>query len=176
MARLPVSNGFTMAVRSSAPAACLLIISLAGCGARGPSPLLLAQVGVANEQRQAGCYACLVEALAIFERAAADPRAPATTRRAAFETSVLLAARAKELGLPASGWLQRAQDLAKGLQPDATALPPERYLAALAVLVGETAGLDPEMRQQRTRRTAIVDGKPVLRPERVALDGAPAAQ
>ena len=164
-----------MAVRrAAAGGVCVVTVAMfLGCAARGPSPRLLAEIGVANEQRQAGCYTCLVEALTVYERVAADPRSPAVARPAAFETAVMLAVRAKELGLPARGWLQRAQELAARLVPSETGLAPATYLAAATVFVGETAGLDPEMRQLRQRRTPMVDGKPVPRPERVALDAAP---
>jgi tetratricopeptide (TPR) repeat protein len=162
-----------MAFRFAAAGLVLALPAMAGCAARGPSPRLVAEIGIADAHVQAGCYTCLAEALTIYERAGADPRGPATARRAAFETAVLLAVRAKELGVPADRWLQRAQDHANRLPQAEAGLSPAAYIAAATVLVGETAGLDPEMRQKRARPTPMVGGQPVPRPERVALDGAP---
>jgi tetratricopeptide (TPR) repeat protein len=147
---------------------------MTACAARGPSPRLIAETAGADEQRNAGCYTCLVEALATYQRVSVDPRAPRGALRAAFETAALLAVRAKELGLPSDTWLARADELARRLLVDPAGLSPAVYLAAVRAFVGETSGLDAEVRQQRTRRPTMVDGKPVPRPERAALEAAPA--
>jgi tetratricopeptide (TPR) repeat protein len=131
-------------------------------------------MATAEESRNAGCYTCLVEALTTYERIAADARAPRTAIVAALETAVLLVVRAKELGLPSDEWRARAASLAGRVPAAATALAPTAYLDAAALLVGETSGLDPEIRQLRTRRPALVDGKPVRSSARMALDAAPA--
>jgi tetratricopeptide (TPR) repeat protein len=91
-------------------------------------------------------------ALSIYERLATSPRAPFEARRRAFETAVLLAVRAKELGIVAA-WLPRARSLAQAVPPSpAPALAPAVYLEAAELFVGETSGLDPEVRQARSQR------------------------
>lgn len=53
--------------------ACFAVI-VAGCAARGPSPQMVAELGKATALVREGCYSCLKEAQAIFERLAAPPR------------------------------------------------------------------------------------------------------
>jgi tetratricopeptide (TPR) repeat protein len=62
-----------------------------------------------------GCYACLKDALAIYERLAAAGTAPAASGLA-IDTSLLLALRERELGLGGGRSLERAIELA-GRQP-----------------------------------------------------------
>jgi len=76
---------------------------LAGCATR-PAPLVDAAVLVAADVERlvsGGCYRCLESA---FARAAA-----AGLREQAFEAALLLAARAKELGLPHARWIEAAR-------------------------------------------------------------------
>jgi tetratricopeptide (TPR) repeat protein len=92
-------------------------------------------------------------ALSMYERLAASPRPPLEARRRAFETAVLLAVRAKELGIVADAWLTRARSLAQAVPSmPAPALPSSAYLEAAESFVGETSGLDPEERQARAQR------------------------
>jgi tetratricopeptide (TPR) repeat protein len=151
--------------------ACLAGLA-AACAARGPAPSLAAEIGRAQVLQQDGCYECLLEALAIYERVAAAPRPPASAARGAFATAVMLVVRSKELGLPSETPLSRAETLAKGLPATAGGLAPAAYIAAATAFVGETSGLDPEIRQQRTRRARGRDGAPIPLPERRALDAA----
>jgi tetratricopeptide (TPR) repeat protein len=104
-----------------------LLVLASACAQRSDRPIVDAPapppaVDVAALIRR-GCYRCLEEALA----AAQAQGQPAD----AFEAAVLLAVRAKELGIPAGGWLERARAIAPGL-PEAAAyleiadlLPPD---------------------------------------------------
>jgi tetratricopeptide (TPR) repeat protein len=147
------------------------LTTLAACAARGPSPQLLAEVGKAQVLQREGCYRCLLDALAAFERIASQPRAPAAAIQGAFESAIMVAVRAKEIGLPAQTFLAKAEILKPRLLPDSTGLPPDAYLAAATAIVGETSGLDPEERQQRMRRTRP-GAQPAPLPSRVALEPA----
>ena len=120
------------------------------CAARGPSPQLTADVGRAGALVRDGCYRCLEEALALYERAAASRRAPGTALRGAFDAAVLLAIRSKELGLPSEASIERARALARRLPaPQPPDLHPSVFVDAAELLVGELSGLDPEERQRR---------------------------
>ena len=48
----------------------------AACAARGPSPQVLAELAKADSLFRQGCYTCLQEALAIYERQAALKQPP----------------------------------------------------------------------------------------------------
>jgi tetratricopeptide (TPR) repeat protein len=145
--------------------------ALTSCAARGPSPQLLAEVGKAQVLQREGCYRCLLEALCEFERIASLPRAPASAVQGAFETTILLAVRAKEIGLPAQAFLAKAEMLKPRLAAPPASLPPDAYIAAAGAVAGDTSGLDPEMRQQRVRRFGLND-TPAPLPARAALDAA----
>src|SRR5919109_1969436 len=112
----------------------LVVCALVGasCAARTTtarvSPVELAR---AQTLAAAGCYSCLVDALAIYEKAGA--------RRAAFETALFVVLRDKELGIPEDAALAKARTLAAALGPDAV------LLAELADLTqGEPTGQDPD--------------------------------
>lgn len=122
---------------------CLLVVlAAAGCArkvlpaARVAPPAI--DVAPAIDQApadaffDAGCYRCLKQAFAIYERALeASPTNP-RARDGAFVTAVLLALREKELGLEATGWLDRAASLAH---------PEERiYLDVVSSLAWTSAG------------------------------------
>ena len=145
--------------------------ALGGCAARGPSPRLLAEVGKAKVLQREGCYRCLLEALAEFERIASLPRAPDSAVQGAFESAIMLAVRAKELGLSDKAFLAKAEMLKPRLVAPPVGLPPEAYIAAAAAVIGDTTGLDPEARQQRARRSRPGD-KPAQLPARTALEAA----
>ena len=122
-----------------------------------------------------GCYSCLKDAQAIFERLSAPPRPADGAARGAFEATLLIAMREKELGLPAEASLDRARkqgaNFNSGNPTEALANPlvsPAILLDAAALVIGETAGLDPEQRAQLTGRV-----RPALdptHPQRRALD------
>jgi tetratricopeptide (TPR) repeat protein len=158
---------------------CAVLLSLAGCAARGPSPQVVAELGKANALLREGCYTCLKEAQTIFERLSAPPRPTPGAERGAFEATLLIAMREKELGLPAETSLDRARQHATRLaSPKATValktgtvtpVPPAVLLDAAALVIGETAGLDPE---QRTQYIGFRGRPPleVTNPQRRALD------
>src|SRR5262245_35919405 len=115
----------------------------ASCAARGPSPQLIAELGRADALVKAGCYGCLKDALAIYERIAASPRPPASVWSRAFDAAVLVTVRAKELGLPSDAPLQHARELATKLPPAAPgSLQPTALVDGAAAVIGETAGFD----------------------------------
>jgi len=139
-----------------------LALALAGCAARGPSPQVVAELGTAHALVREGCYSCLKEAQSIFERLSAPPRPAPGAARGAFDATLLLAMREKELGLPAEASLDRARHHAAGLGNSkagvASAVPvvsPAVLLDAAQLVIGETAGLDPEQRAQLTGRTRV---------------------
>jgi tetratricopeptide (TPR) repeat protein len=153
-----------------------LALALTSCAARGPSPQVIAEFGKANSLLREGCYTCLKEAQTIFERLSAPPKPASGALRGAFDATVLIAMREKELGLPADASLDRARQHATHLvdpkEKGATApasLSPAALLAAAELVVGETAGLDPEMRS----KLIGVRGRPPVakdNPQRRALD------
>jgi tetratricopeptide (TPR) repeat protein len=156
-----------------------VLLSFAGCAARGPAPHVVAELGKANALLREGCYTCLKEAQVMFERLSAPPQSAPGAQRGAFEATLLIAMREKELGLPAEASLERARQHAARLASPKAAValktgtispvPPATLLDAAALVIGETAGLDPE---QRSKYIGI-RGRPPLEaanPQRRALD------
>lgn len=151
----------------------LAVLGLA-CAARGPSPALIAELGTARTLVAAGCYRCLQEALATYERLLSAPNGPPDAHRGAFEAALLLTLRAKELGLPHEMWLKRAVELAArpigvarrrqaAVQGTAPPLPFAAYLDALPLVIGEITGFSPEDRERLQRARQAVwprDGNP----------------
>ena len=89
-------------------AALLLTLALAGCAERAPviSTVPAPDTGASRARAidqlvERGCYRCLQQAY--------DAAVAASDLVRTFETAVLLAARAKELGLPFAPWLERAR-------------------------------------------------------------------
>ena len=152
----------------------LLSLPIVACAARGPSPQLLSELGRAQVLQREGCYRCLIDALSVFERVAAAPRAPISAVQGAFETAVMLSVRAKEIGLDADEFLAKARAFAVRMPAVVGAPAPAIYLDAAAAFIGETSGLDPEVRQTLPRRRAA-NGRPLPLPARSALDAAPAS-
>jgi len=149
----------------------ITVLVTASCAARGASPQLVAEMARADLLLREGCYRCLEEAAATYVRLATLPRAPVGARQHAFDATLLLAVRAKELGIPADPLLQQARELAQQLPATVPpALPPAASLDAAEFVVGETSGLDPERRQQRVRRPRppTPEGR-VVPPARAAL-------
>lgn len=124
------------------------VMLAAACAARAPARTSPVDLDTADEAVHAGCYTCLREARDRYDRALAhaDPQPRAVV--GAFETSLLLALREKELGLGSGPSIARARELA-GRQPDPALAA---TLVELAEEVrGEGAGIDPEERAERTR-------------------------
>jgi tetratricopeptide (TPR) repeat protein len=153
-----------------ARATVILVFLVCGCAARGRSPQVTAELGRAEALVREGCYACLKDALAAYERLAALPRPPADALPGAFNAAILLAVRAKELGLPFEQPLSHARELSTRLPAPTTALPPSVLLDAAQVVIGETSGFDPEERMQRIPRRPATDQTRL--PQRVALEPA----
>ena len=85
------------------------MLALAGCAkqapAAGANPAptpAVSQARAIDTLIERGCYQCLQQAY--------DVAVAAADRARTFETALLLAARAKELGLPFAPWLDRARD------------------------------------------------------------------
>src|SRR5689334_1552154 len=92
-------------------ALCLLACWPAGllaCGPKGPPPQLLADLAKAESLTSQGCYSCLKESLAIYERHAAAKLRPAGFAEKHFDTALLIAIREKELGIPAADAMTKA--------------------------------------------------------------------
>ena len=153
-----------------------LALAVAGCAARGPSPQVVAELGKANALLREGCYNCLREAQTIFERLSAPPRPTPDALQGAFDATLLIAMREKELGLPSQASLDRAKQHASNIgnlkEKAASAIPsvsPPALLDAALLVIGETAGLDPEPRVQDM---GVRGGPPLApdNPQRRALD------
>jgi tetratricopeptide (TPR) repeat protein len=137
-----------------------LLLLLAGCAARGPSPQTMDEMAKAASLVKAGCYECLQEAFALYQKVASAERPPLGAARGAFDAALLLAIREKELGVPADAAVARVTKLAT---PETQPL-----IDALGLVIGELSGFDPEQRAQLTGR-----GRPPVgqsNPIRRALD------
>jgi len=143
--------------------ACWPVGLLYGCAPKGPSPQLLREVAKADSLVHQGCYTCLKEALAIYDKHAAA-RAPIPgALEGRFNAALLIAIREKELGIPGDESFARARKL----------VLPERQpvLDAAELIIGDTSGLDPEQRALVTGRN-----RPAIEPDnakRRALDAFP---
>jgi tetratricopeptide (TPR) repeat protein len=87
-------------------AALLLALATSAACAVGPSAIAAPATSAFSAARidaqiERGCYACLTRAY--------DAAVAASDRTRTFESALLLAARAKELGLPYQSWLERAR-------------------------------------------------------------------
>jgi tetratricopeptide (TPR) repeat protein len=138
----------------------LMLLALSACApkARGPSPQTLAELAKADSLLRDGCYACLKDALAIYERQ--------KHAQGAFDAALLIAVREKELGIPT---LRLASLIPAGSATLAQGGDREKTLvAATDLIIGETSGLDPVQRAALTGR----DRPPVDKdnPTRRALD------
>lgn len=108
------------------------------------TPARLAELARADALVLDGCYRCLREARDIYASGAGMPRKE-------LDATLLLAARAKELGLPVESDLTRARELAKTLKPR-TADDLSARIDAVEAIVGDITGLDSEERLQRDQR------------------------
>jgi tetratricopeptide (TPR) repeat protein len=148
----------------------LLMVVAAGCAGRRLSPQLTAELGQAHALVAAGCYHCLEDALATFERAALAPGARPDTWRAAFHAAILLVVRSRELGLSDSAALDRARTLASKVADAHPGPSPGIYLDALRLFGGELSGLSPDERERRgTERRARWPTDGTVPPARTAL-------
>ncbi len=122
----------------------------AACAAKGRPPQMVAEVARADALFRAGCYTCLQEALAIYQRNKVG--------QGAFDAALLIAIREKELGIPSNDALR----LVTELPADAPSLAQGNHFAArrltlleaAQLVVGELSGFDPVQRAaiQRGRK------------------------
>jgi len=146
------------------------------CAARGPrSASQLADLARADALVRDGCYQCLKDASELYARLVEPPekRPSARALQGAFDSSLLLAVRQKEIGLDSAASLARARTLLDKLSRPGTpdrkgrsrAAPtmsgsgivhiqdPTIRLHVAEAVFGELAGLDAEARQQQARAT-----------------------
>ena len=143
--------------------ACWPVGLLSGCAPKGPSPQLVAEMAKAVALQSEGCYTCLKESLAILDKLSQAKVPPAGVAEKRFDTALLIAVREKELGIPS----ETAMALAKSL------VVPSRQpvFDAAELIIGDSTGLDPEMRAFVTGRN-----RPPVQPDnptRRALDAFP---
>ena len=133
------------------------------CAPKGPSPQLLAEAARAEALQSQGCYTCLKESLAIFEKLRQAKVPPPGIAERVFDTALLIAAREKDLGIPTDDSTKKAKNL----------VVPSRQpvLDAFELIIGDSSGLDPEMRAFVTgrNRPPVAPDNPVRR----ALDAFP---
>jgi tetratricopeptide (TPR) repeat protein len=138
-------------------------IFVGGCAARGPAPTFVAELAKAEALLSEGCYTCLRESLALYEKLAAAKTPLPGALEGRFNAALLIAIREKQLGIPGDAAMVKARGLV---------LPARQaVLDAAELIIGETGGLDPEQRAQLTGRV-----RPALEPDnpkRRALDAAP---
>ena len=141
-------------------------VLLGACAARRSSSTSAADIARAEEFVAAGCYRCLQDALAIYERELQRARRPSLAlRQAAFEAATFVLLRQKELGIATAAALEKARALAAG----APTLPehvPASILVDLADLsIGDSNGQDPDdfaARNTRERRLHATTLRPQL--------------
>jgi tetratricopeptide (TPR) repeat protein len=138
----------------------VLALIAGGCAPKGPPPQLVAEAAKAQSLFGEGCYACLQDALAIYQKHLLMKQPPIGTAEKAFDAALLIAVREKELGIPSSAAMTNALQL----------VVPERMplLGAADLIIGDTSALDPDQRARVTGRN-----RPPLErdnPKRRALD------
>ncbi len=127
----------------------------------------------AESLRSEGCYTCLKEALAIFEKFLQAKVRPAGVAEKTFDTALLIAVRDKELGMPSDDSMAKALRLLPPAQSERPAVAQGRRVVyeAAQLIIGDSTGLDPEMRTFVTGRN-----RPAVEPDnpkRRALDAFP---
>lgn len=139
------------------------LLACVACGPKKPSPQLLAELAKAEALQSQGCYTCLKESLAIFEKLGAAKVQPAGLAEKTFDSALLIAIREKELGIPSDEAMAKAKSLV---------VPPRQVVFdAAQLIIGDTSGFDPEQRALLTgrNRPSIEPGNPTRR----ALDALP---
>lgn len=123
-------------------------VLLGGCGARGTVRISPAEIARAQALANAGCYTCLIEALAIYEKG--------RLLQPAFETAIFVALREKELGIDEEASLKKAATLA----------PPGSVFVEMADYAPmEPTGHDPDKysaRNSGARRTRVAELRTML--------------
>lgn len=131
MARIGVKCSM---LRNIAVVLCVAAMGGAACASAPISKKANAELVAADKLVADGCYDCLVDALAIYERLAVGPARPLIVQRI-FETDVLLGLRLKELALrPVERF-----DAARKLIPEL----PATFPAATYIEIAEALPFDP---------------------------------
>ena len=140
----------------------VIFVLAAGCAPKGPSPTLIAEAAKARALVQQGCYTCLKEAVAIYDKLSSAKVPVPGIDEGGFDAALLLFIREKELGIREKSAMQ--------FRP---LVPPSRQAVvdAVELIIGDTTSLDPDQR-------ALVPGRnrPPIEadnPKRRALDAAP---
>jgi tetratricopeptide (TPR) repeat protein len=97
----------------------MLLALASGCARRPPAPPppIAADLASAEQDTSAGCYLCLRDALAAYDRVLARaPGHPLATERAWLVTLALVA-RSRELGVPDATYVARAEQTAPLVRP-----------------------------------------------------------
>jgi hypothetical protein len=133
--------------------ALVLLVSALGCASAPIKKADLAAIAHADARVLEGCYDCLVEARAIYDRVAVGKARPLLIARV-FETQLLIALREKELAIDNTAARDRAHALASELPPAAEAA---RYLRVIDAVPPDFVGTPRvEARQFRDAQNAMV--------------------
>lgn len=126
-----------------------LLLVVASCAARGPAPQVTADLARAEALVRIGCYHCLREAEALYERHRRAARAPAERiASGTFEATVLAALRERELGIPADETIARARELAAKLPSSSPfAADADAILRLTDLAFGDQTSVAPETRR-----------------------------
>src|SRR5688572_16276494 len=141
--RISGSDPFHPSAVSKAPmriSGILVLVALSACAPKGPSPQTIAELARADSLLRDGCYSCLNDARAIYEKL--------KHAQGVFDATLLIEVREKELGMPlrlATASPADGQLLAQGDREKA-------LVAAAQLVIGETSGLDPVQRAALTGR------------------------
>jgi tetratricopeptide (TPR) repeat protein len=132
---------------------------VASCAPRAsrPTSAQLSDLARSDALVREGCYRCLQQAREVYATLAivSPRRVPSLAMlRKEFDTTLLLIARAKELGLPFEAELTRARELLKKQQnqPASSAEELSARIDAIEAIVGDLTALDSEERYQRDQR------------------------
>src|SRR5262245_13788386 len=110
--------------------ACWPVGLLSGCAPKGPPPQLLAEMAKAEALQSEGCYTCLKESLALFEKIGAAKVLPAGIAERTFDTALLIAIREKELGMPSDDAMAKALRLLPTAQVERPAVAQGKPMVA----------------------------------------------
>lgn len=143
------------------------LFGLSGCAAKGTIQTQIsyvAEIAKGEALLGEGCYTCLQQSLALFQKALTMKVPPKGAAEKAFDAALLIWIREKELAILDDASLERVKRL----------LIPSRQAVfdAAQLIIGDTSALDPEMRARLTGR----NGRPPIEPDnpaRRALDAAP---
>src|SRR6185436_9500973 len=119
-----------------------------------------AEVAKADSLLRQGCYTCLKEALAIYDKHAAAKVPIPGAREGQFEAALLIAIREKELGIPGDESMARALRLLPAAQDKPAPVSRRAVYDAAQLIIGDTTGLDPDQRGLVTGRN-----RPQLEPD-----------